>query len=412
MQNKVVCLKEWEKLTLSNYDSLTISALMDLQERDIIDVKLSKNGIEITSRSMVGFESNDSFSLTVEPKVSNFSVLKMIGYVYGFIPFRDESAYFNEGEAELKDLLIYQWLSLVQKLLPKIRSSYVTVNSQELFIKGKIDFKKLSSQGVVTGKTPIKYKVLRFNHLLNQIIKSGLVYFKKTTLNPFLVTKIDLLLRNFTSIDIKPLSIDELQQVIKNLTRIHNMYKVPLEYLYWLLQASGIQSQKCIVGKSMWINMNTLFQDYLTKILLEFLSELSFKSEVSDYTIFKFSKNANPLNYNSISIRPDLLIFKDGMLVNIVDFKYKSYSEKRVSTSDLYQLSNYGLSVGQGRVNPIILYPAEKCFPDQIIEVRITALDEKQQIVIRGANLRFLEAMIDRNDFNELRKYSKYLLSK
>lgn len=77
----------------------------------------------------------------------------------------------------------------------------------------------------------------------------------------------------------------------------------------------------------------------------------------------------------------------------------------------LYQLSNYGLSVGEGNINPIILYPTEKNFPDQVIHVNLSGLDKNQHITVRSVNLNHLESIIDERDHDRLSNYAKILLN-
>ena len=156
--------------------------------------------------------------------------------------------------------------------------------------------------------------------------------------------------------------------------------------------------------------MNTLFQNYLTKFLERYSTNLRFESEVSNRTIFIYDREHNPLDRSSISIRPDLLVFFQDKLTSIIDFKYKNYSENSISTSDLYQLSNYGLTIGQGDIYPIILYPTEKDFPDQKIIVNFSGLNKEQNITIRGVNLRYLQSLISKQKHAQLSDYAERLL--
>src|SRR5690625_126627 len=405
-------LDEWQSTVIPLEDEKVIEQLLLLQKRNIIEVNLTSKGIKISANSMVGFEGNQNLRIEIKPKISGFSVLKMISYIHGFIPIKyPDIAYLGEGEENVFDLLIVQWLDLVDKLTPKLRQNYIAIQERKAYIKGKIKVGELTKQGVVTPKTPVEYQVLNIDQILNQIIKAGLIYFKQQTLNPYLVNKINLLLRDYTSVTNIYLNKNELESKLLRLTRLENDYRVPLKYLNWLLFLSGIGSNN-ERGNSLWINMNSLFQDYLTTFLERHSVGYQLESEVSNRTIFKYDSEHNPQNKSSISIRPDLLVYDYNGLRNIVDFKYKNYSEYSISTSDLYQLSNYGLSVAEGIINPIILYPTEKIFPDQVIHVDLSGLDKNQHILVRSVNLNHLESIIDEHDHDRLSNYAKILLSK
>ena len=404
-------LDEWQSTVIPLEDEKVIEQLLLLQKRKIIEVNLTSKGIKISANSMVGFEGNQNLRIEIKPKISGFSVLKMISYIHGFIPIKyPEIAYLGEGEENVFDLLIVQWLDLVDKLTPKLRQNYITIQERKAYIKGKIKIGELTKQGVVTPKTPVEYQVLNIDQILNQIIKAGLIYFKQQTLNPYLVNKINLLLRDYTSVTNIYLNKNELESKLLRLTRLENDYRVPLKYLNWLLSLIGIGSNN-ERGNSLWINMNSLFQDYLTTFLERHSVGYQLESEVSNRTIFKYDSEHNPQNKSSISIRPDLLVYDYGGLRSIIDFKYKNYTDHSISTSDLYQLSNYGLTVGEGNINPIILYPTETDFPDQVIDVNLGNLNIKQKITVRGVNLNHLQVLIDLQDHVKLLKYAKVLMS-
>ncbi|MFW5411282.1 McrC family protein [Aerococcus urinaeequi] len=404
-------LDEWTSTELPLADEKVIEQLLLLQKRNIIEVNLTSNGIKVSANSMVGFEGNQNLRIAIKPKISGFSVLKMIGYIHGFIPIKyQENAYLGEGEVSLFDLLIVQWLDLVEKLTPKLRQNYITIQEKETYIKGKIRVGELAKQGIVTPKTPVEYQVLNIDQTLNQMIKAGLSYYKQQTLNPYLVNQINLLLRDYTPVKNIYLNKNEIESKISRLTRLEKDYRVPLKYLNWLLSLSGMGSNS-ERGNSLWINMNSLFQDYLTAFLERYSVGYRLESEVSNRTIFKYDSEYNPLNKSSISIRPDLLVYDYGGLRNIIDFKYKNYTDHSISTSDLYQLSNYGLTVGEGNINPIILYPTEREFPDQVIDVNLANLNIKQKITVRGVNLNHLQVLIDLQDHAELSNYAETLLN-
>ena len=78
-------MKEWETVKLSDYDNATLQELLDLQKRNIIKTSLTNEGILFTANSNVGFEANQSFSLVIEPKITSLSMMRMIGFLHGFI---------------------------------------------------------------------------------------------------------------------------------------------------------------------------------------------------------------------------------------------------------------------------------------------------------------------------------------
>ena len=143
-------MKEWETVKLSDYDNATLQELLDLQKRNIIKTSLTNEGILITANSNVGFEANQSFSLVIEPKITSLSMMRIFGFLHWFIPANEQNlAQFGVGENSFRDLLILQWLDLVEKLSAQIRKKYVSVHNNEMYIKGKINLKELVKQGVV-----------------------------------------------------------------------------------------------------------------------------------------------------------------------------------------------------------------------------------------------------------------------
>src|SRR5699024_9958797 len=147
-----------------------------------------------------------------------------------------------------------------------------------------------------------------------------------------------------------------------------------------------------------------------TKVFTMYAPEYRFMSEVSNRTIFKYENDSNPFNKAAVSIRPDLMVFQASNLIRIIDFKYKDLVKNNVSTSDLYQLSNYGFSIGEGKVNPIILYPSTQEVPDQKILVNISLLENKQRIILRSVNLMKLEGLIETGNYAEIVQFVHQIL--
>ena len=100
-------LDEWQSTVIPLEDEKVIEQLLLLQKRKIIEVNLTSKGIKISANSMVGFEGNQNLRIEIKPKISGFSVLKMISYIHGFIPIKyPDVAYLGEGEENVFDLLI------------------------------------------------------------------------------------------------------------------------------------------------------------------------------------------------------------------------------------------------------------------------------------------------------------------
>ncbi|PND55340.1 hypothetical protein CRM90_22960 [Mycobacterium sp. ENV421] len=123
-----------------------------------------------------------------------------------------------------------------------------------------------------------------------------------------------------------------------------------LEDLY---DASSIRTD------SFMLNMNAIFERFVTRLVEESLvgSGLRVSTQESFHTVIVDEDSGGTYS----NVRPDLVIFDTASHHAVpVDVKYKLYGQKKISTSDVYQLFLYAYALGDDSTLPVagVIYPS------------------------------------------------------
>ena len=117
-------------------------------------------------------------------------------------------------------------------------------------------------------------------------------------------------------------------------TRLNEHYRDVLALARLILRHSAFASARGAVRTSGFlVNMNDLFQEFLTVALREAL-DVSPETLRSDYEV-PFDENERA------TLKPDLSWWDGGTCTFVGDAKYKNLTDKRVPNADLYQLLAY-----------------------------------------------------------------------
>ena len=104
------------------------------------------------------------------------------------------------------------------------------------------------------------------------------------------------------------------------------------------------------------IDMNVLFQDYLTVVLQQEVKK-------SGYTLR--AKEHHPLDWeNRIPIEPDYVLYSGQRICLILDAKYKLGANRE----DIYQMISYCHILGQNQA--ILIHPASELVPESLLCIR------------------------------------------
>lgn len=119
------------------------------------------------------------------------------------------------------------------------------------------------------------------------------------------------------------------------------------------------------------VNMNTVFEMFVTRLAMDALKGSHLTAESQSALSAVINDDEKNRSYSTIS--PDLVIrdTQSGRSTPI-DIKYKTYGDRKVSTSDIYQAFLYAYALGSNESDPRagLIYPAQKSTSGPRLSVR------------------------------------------
>ena len=272
----------------------------------------------------------------------------------------------EEGDCFL-EVLASIFLGELENLLERgLLKRYVLKEENRTFLKGKLLVDKNNQMNLgIKPKFYCSFHDLTYDNLENRIILRALnlviplVKVNVNLKNELLGIQRQLLEEVELDTSIGPSDCYRLR-----LDRLSLHYEKALEISKIILEESFVRSTE--KGRSKGFNfivdMNRLFEDFLTEMTRQIMSEKCPRLQVIDQMGF------NSLDRDGkLTIKPDLLIFNQmsGKFPIIIDAKYKL----DVKNPDVYQMIAYSLAIPDSKV-ACLLYPDSEGNYDMRFDIR------------------------------------------
>jgi len=364
MKKQKIQLNEWDKITpvpenysdelekqksslwLSN-EHLTSSdheLVLQLENRLMVDDL--KNGIQIKTNSYIGVVEFEKFVVSIFPKylIKNNNLVRLIEYAFDLkhIDIKENELNFEEQNDFLRELLVLFFsrhcdLILKQSLLKR----YVIIQNNLSFVRGKLDLsQQLINNMKYNMKFACKYNEFNEDNIENQILLYVLRMSYRFSKNVKLKKSLRNMIYQFSSV-ISDVSITnhDIDNIVFD--RFNQHYENAIQLSSLILNSLGIgefysPGKNARVGKTFFINMNDVFEKFLTRLLLE-----HYTAPYDEWLVNPHKKDVawKADHGSSISIDPDiLLINQENGEKLIVDSKYKV---DKITQNDLYQFAFY-----------------------------------------------------------------------
>ena len=370
---EVIELREWETIQpekgnllynrfLESENEREIAAV--LNEKGIIEITELRNGLKITANSFVGQINLGKLQINVLPKLNGLPLYRILKYTYGL---RDmelfPEALYDISRFPFYDLLIYQLRAEAEEIIARgLNKKYVQIANEIQVPRGRIDLKKIAHKGgMISANLPCLYFERIEDNLLNRVLLAGLRLGISLTEDLNLKIKLNSLCQFLkeavTEIQLTKEILDRAQRTID---RLSENYRTVIELIKILFQSQGIQMEDGLYRRSLpgfFFDMNWLFQEFISKLLHDFLDDYEIRDEYRLHGLFTYTAKDNPKNRRAPTPRPDFAILYKGKVKYLLDAKYRDLWENPLPREMLYQLAIYAIS-GKGDNASKILYPA------------------------------------------------------
>lgn len=310
-----------------------------LEEEYKIQISQISDGIRISADWYVGAREFENFILYVGPKFVQLENLgRMIDFAYDIeTDESDDEIRFNSGVEQPLEFVINSFIQTCSKIIKKgLHRSYQIHNNDIPFLKGKLLLKnQIRNDLKFNMKFNCEYDEFTSNNLENQIILYTLKMCKFLTKFPQRKIHIQKLIHQIDyQIEEKQIALNDFRKI--QYTKLNNRYRKPHDLAKLIIKNIGIQNlkyQKTRFIVPFFVPMPTLFEKFLENLFLNYHQKgFSVKGQERFKAWFR---DGHPASDGGI--KPDILIYKDGEIVSIIDAKYM----KDIKESQKYQIAFY-----------------------------------------------------------------------
>jgi 5-methylcytosine-specific restriction enzyme subunit McrC len=311
-------------------------------------------------------------TLTVQPKVPASNLFVMLATAYRLdSPFRDQAAVYDTIEQVL-EFLVDEFTRLVEaRIAAGLHRAYIEREDNLAAVRGRIavadDLRRnyIQRQRVFCRFTEFSWDIPE-NQVIRQVahLLAGWVSDPRRRLRLWQI--------DHTLGEVSPVSlpVDAIDRFVYN--RQNADYE-PIHHLCRLfLRGSSVSEHAGDTGfRSFLLDMNKLFETFVTEILRERAPR---RMAVTDQYQTVLDRGGH------LSIRPDLVISRDGRAALVADCKYKRLDQSEpFKHHDVYQALAYCTALGLDR--GMLLYPRHEKSNEADLEIR------NRDVVIRQVTL-------------------------
>lgn len=388
----------------------------DLNETGKLEIYQLTNGLRIRAKQFVGRIKIGNFQITIRPKISNLSLLRLMRYAYNFRDLKpDFSASYNTESDTFHDILIWQLLKEADELIARgLHRKYVRRDEELSIPKGRINIQTIATKaGIVNSRLPCTYYPRLEDCLVNQILLSGLQFGTALTGDIDIrsrLRRLSMLLNDKVS-SVK-LDRHVFRKLHREKDRLIAAYEPAIKIIEILSCNEGISfdnGKTTFNLKGFLFDMNLFFQAILAKFLSENLQDYIVDKQRELKGMIAYLPKYNPQKLKAIEPKPDFIINKNSKVVSILDAKYKDIWNQELPPSMLYQLAIYALSRGIDK-SSIIIYPTTAAdAKEERIEIRVSGAGSLL-VILRPLDLNKFEELISNSSKSrERRKYAQWL---
>ncbi len=320
----------------------------------------------ITARNYVGvITMKDGTTIEVLPKINNSDIteadtkrifLEMLRTLKD-VSFKDFNiSNLKTDKLSLFEIFIAMFISEATTLVKQgLKSTYVSVEENELFFKGKLNVPQNIKHNYITKeKFFVRYDEWNINCPENRLLKSTLIYLKKQTSDDRNRFTLSRLLNIFESVDMSTNPEADFSKCACDHSMSH--YAKALSWCKIFLRGNSFTAfAGSEVAIALLFPMEKLFESYVASKLRRHIPfDTEMRTQDSRYSLFDHPTKA-------FGLRPDIVLVNSNRVL-VMDAKWKLLSMNArnfgISQSDMYQMYAYAKKYGAEKIK--LIYPQNK----------------------------------------------------
>ena len=244
----------------------------------------------------------------------------------------------NAKKNNLLEVFISKFLNESDMIIKRgLKSSYVTVQSNEKFLKGKLLMTQQLRKNIVNQSYFFnEYDEFMTNSAENQLIKTTLEYLLKNSRDNNNLRIIREQLVYFEFVDLTNSPEQTFQKV--SIGRNYTYYEQTLDWCRIFLSRKSFTSFKgSSLAFAILFPMEEVFEAYIAHMMKKSIPDANVSAQDKKYSLFDRT-NETKAGYR---LRPDLVVRFEDNRTTIADTKWKVLDSTGPSQTDLYQMYAY-----------------------------------------------------------------------
>lgn len=370
VEDNIIEISEYELKEISSFFQFTEEEekIIDNEFKDKIKLLYkSGNRCFIESQQFVGYIILPNHIINIKPKVTGISFINMVKYALNLPELKIPEIRLKEINNYYHILVLFLLEELEILFQKGLNSGYVQHDDNINTVRGKVLFKEhINSNSFRQDRIYCSFSELSIDTLENKIIKYTIYSLCHCHFNDRdIESKLLSCYKKLDGITLNSISHDIFQSI--QYTPHNNHYRNIITLCELILKDSSVDDE--LIGektvKSFLIDMNKLFEKFVTNLLRERLVDYNIESQMTSYA---------DTAEKAFKLIPDIIIKNTtGRLLLVLDTKYKKL-DKSPESGDRDQVTAYSLFM---KVRDIgLLYSGRKSDEDLVA----SPISLKQQI--------------------------------
>lgn len=386
-------------ITIAEYDRIHVNDVFQgvkITQKDILELKVFidenngetsniseylkpiRNGVQ--ANNYVGvLQTKSGLTIEILPKISRTHqnqeqvkklFIRMLRTVKQINGKSFDMSHLSEHKNNVLEIFISMFIDEVDKILKRgLKSDYIPVRSNEIFLKGKLLLQQqIQHNSVNKAKFYTEFDEFKVDGAENQIIKTTLTYLLRLSheaKNQRLIREQLLYFENVNLTYNPPITFQRIA-----IKRQFSYYERAIKWAEIFLKRKSFTSFKgSSLAFALLFSMETIFEAYIADKMKRVFPNFKVSTQEQQYFLFD-GYDGSKSNYR---LRPDIIIRSNqgsGNLV-IVDTKWKLLKADGPSQSDLYQMYAYFTRYrhhSESVEKVILLYPKSDYYGERVFK--------------------------------------------
>lgn len=325
---------------------------LEVDERDLLrdllssvsiePVKHTSNKYRLRPGSIVGALEMEGLSVLIKPKIGIPQLLSMACYAMGVYKPQEQHLFDFQKAQTLPDVLALALIGAARRAFGRgLLRGYVIQEEALHTVRGRILFdEQIRRRYGIPLPVELRFDEFTEDILANRLVKAAAARLRHMTLTSTEARRglgyIAAILEDVSLLEFRRRNVPEVR-----FDRLNEHYRHVVGLARLILLHSEFESFRGDVRASGFlINMNDLFQEFVTQALREALN-VTDKTLRDDKGIRRFTLAEK----NKVQLKPDLSWWDGETCLFVGDAKYKKIVHSSVPNADLYQLLAYATAL-------------------------------------------------------------------